>query len=148
MFSENETYVVESNETSVLQRKLALDSVRGQSYGEMEVGNFKVFNAIEENALVQHWMPRTDSIQLSLHSILGIDKEILISCKQVHTEFAVTRFQVWQGILQHRPQIRVNLCGFIVFVYKKDAEFEVMDSWSVIAFQYCYRHLCLPKIYI
>ena len=28
----------------------------------------------------------------------------------------------------------MNLCGFIVFIYQKDAEFEVMDSWSVIVF--------------
>ena len=47
MFSENETCVVESKEKSVLQRKLALNCVRGPSYGDMEVVNFKVFSAIE-----------------------------------------------------------------------------------------------------
>ena len=60
---------------SVLQRNLALDSCRGQSYGELEVGNVKVLSATEEEALAQHWIPRTDSIQLSLHSMLGREKD-------------------------------------------------------------------------
>ena len=107
-----------------------------------------MLSTTEEEALAQHWMTRKDSIQLSLHSMLGRDKVILISSKQLHTESAVTQFQVWQGILQHRLKIRLNLCGFIVSVYKKDTKFKVMDSWSVIAFQYRYRHLYLPKIYI